>query len=87
LACGISVRNERFGLLFYNPKGPKLTFLHSGPWIHPEFFSGQLHLKKWIQSQFPTVSEEKLLKVEDSLLRVLSKLIKKGLIIETLADA
>src|SRR4030042_1733301 len=43
LAHGISVRGEKFGLLFYNSKGPKLIFVRSGQWIHPIFFSR----KKW----------------------------------------
>ena len=87
LAQGIRVRKESFGLLFYNPRGPKLTFLHSGPWIHPEFLSGQLSLNEWIQSQFPALSEEKVLKVEATLLRALSRLIERGLVVETLGDS
>jgi putative mycofactocin binding protein MftB len=87
LARGIRLRRERFGLLFYNPKGPKLVFVHSGALIQPEFFSGKIHLKKWIQNRFPTLSEEKILKAEERLSPVLSKLVEQGLIIEALEDS
>jgi hypothetical protein len=86
LARGIRVRNERFGLLFYNPRGPRLTFVHSGPWIGKEFFSGSVHLEKWLKSCFPSMSERKILQAHDRLSEVLSKLEQKGLIIEALAD-
>ncbi len=87
LAHGISVRREKFGLLFYDPKGPKLIFVNSGPWIHPNFFSEKLDLKKWIRTQFPALAEEKMLRIEEQLLQFLSKLIKKGLIVETMGDS
>jgi hypothetical protein len=87
LAHGISVRKEKFGLLFYNSKGPKLIFVRSGPWIHPNFFSGELDLKKWIQTQFPTLIEEEILLIEERLLRVLQKLVQKELIVEKTVDS
>jgi putative mycofactocin binding protein MftB len=87
LARGIRVRKESFGLLFYNAQGPKLTFVHSGPWIHPEVFSGKIHLKKWIMNQFPTLSEEKIDEAEEKLSITLSKLVERGLIVEALADS
>jgi hypothetical protein len=87
LAYGISVREEKFGLLFYNPKGPKLTFVRSGLWMHPSFFSGQFDLKNWIQTQFPALFEEEMLRVEERLLQVLSKLVEKELIVETKMDS
>jgi putative mycofactocin binding protein MftB len=87
LAHGVSVRKERFGLLFYNSKGLKLTFVRSGSWIHPNFFSGKLDLKKWVRTQFPTQTEEKMLRIEERLLRTLSKLVEKGLVVETVVDS
>ena len=87
LAHGISLRGEKFGLLFYNPKGPKLTFVRSGPWMHPNFFSSQLDLKNWIQTQFSPLFEEEMLRVEERLLQVLSKLVEKELIVETKMDS
>ncbi len=87
LARGISMRREKFGLLFYNSKGPKLSFVRSGPWIHPIFFSGRLDLKNWIQTQFPALSEEERLGIEERLLKVLSRLLEKELIVETAVDS
>jgi hypothetical protein len=87
LAHGISVRGEKFGLLFYNSKGPKLTFVRSGPWIHPNFFSGKLDLRKWIQTQFPALFEEEMIRIEEKLLQTLSKLVEKELIVETAVDS
>jgi hypothetical protein len=81
------VRKEKFGLLFYNSKGPKLTFVRSGPWIHPNFFSGELDLKKWIQNQFPALFEKEILSIEEKLLRVLQKLVQKELIVEKTVDS
>jgi hypothetical protein len=87
LAHGVSVRREKFGLLFYNSKGPKLTFVRSGTWILPNFFLGELDLKKWIQTQFPALHEEEIIRIEERLLRVLSKLAEKELIVEKTVDS
>ena len=87
LAHGISVRGEKFGLLFYNSKGPKLTFVRSGPWIHPSFFSGTLDLRRWIQTQFPALFEGEILGIEERLSKALSKLVEKELIVETAMDS
>ena len=86
LAKGIRVRDEKFGLLFYNPKGPKLTFVHSGSWIQAEFFSGNAPLRQWLRRRFPAVSDMKILQAENRLATVLSQLAERGLIVETLAD-
>ena len=86
LQHGVRVREENFGLLFYNRNGPKLTFVRSGPWIRREFFSGRLTLREWLQSQSFSESEEKVLGLEAKISRVLSRLVDKGLIIETMAD-
>lgn len=86
LAKGIRVRDEKFGLLFYNPKGPKLTFVHSGSWIQADFFSGNAALRQWLRGRFPAVSDMKILQAENRLARVLSQLAERGLIVEELAD-
>ena len=87
LAHGISVRMEKFGLLFYNSRGPKLTFVRSGPWIHPDFFSGEMDLEKWIRTQFPALFEEERLRMGERLLQTLSKLVEKELIVEAAMDS
>ena len=81
LAQGVRVRKEKFGLLFYEPTGPTLTFVRSGPWIQPEFFSEKMGLKMWLQSKFPEMAEEKLAKVEKGLSSAFSDLVEKGLIV------
>ena len=86
LAHGVRVRMENFGLLFYFHYGPKLTFVHIGSWIHPEFFSGQVTLREWLKSQSLSKSEEEVLSLEVEISRVLSSLVDRGLIVETLAD-
>ena len=34
------VRQEGFGLLFYDSRGPRLLFVETGDLLAPEFFSG-----------------------------------------------
>jgi hypothetical protein len=86
LAHGVRVRIENFGLLFFCHDGPKLTFVHTGSLIHPEFFSGQVTLREWLKSQSLSKSEEELLNLELKISIVLSSLVDKGLIFETVAD-
>ena len=85
LGRGIRVRRERFGLLFYDRNGPKLTFVHSGLWMGPELFSGQLTLREWLRSHAMGGSEEKTPDLERKISRLLSRLIDKGLIVEKVA--
>ena len=35
------VRQEGFGLLFYDSRGPRLLFVETGSLIKPEFFKGK----------------------------------------------
>ena len=35
------VRQERFGLLFYDSRGPRLLFVETGSLIDPGFFRGE----------------------------------------------
>jgi hypothetical protein len=80
----VRVRKERFGLLFYCRNGPKLTFVFSGPWIDPDFFSGRLTLTEWLQRES---FKEKTLRLKPKISRILSRLVEKGLIVETSGDA
>ncbi|MEW6349435.1 MAG: mycofactocin biosynthesis chaperone MftB [Thermodesulfobacteriota bacterium] len=41
LRDGVQVRQEKFGLLFYDYRGPKLHFLPSGDLIGETFFLGK----------------------------------------------
>jgi hypothetical protein len=87
LKQAVCVRRERFGLLFYSRNGPKLTFVYSGPWIRPEFFSGRLGLREWLQQESFKNSAGKSIGLEAKISRAISKLIDKGLIFETLGDS
>jgi putative mycofactocin binding protein MftB len=87
LRSGVRVRKESFGLLFYYRDGPKLTFVYSGPWIRPEFFSGRLTLREWFKQESLKDSGRKSLGLEGKISRVLSRLVNKGLIVETLGDS
>ncbi|MGC8494008.1 MAG: mycofactocin biosynthesis chaperone MftB [Syntrophobacteraceae bacterium] len=41
LVDGIRVRREKFGLLFYDYKGPKIYFVASGRLVEDDFFEGK----------------------------------------------
>jgi putative mycofactocin binding protein MftB len=87
LQKGVRVRKENFGLLFYSRNGPKLTFVHTGPWIHPDFFSGHFTIKEWLNSKRLCDSGENPPGLETKISRALSRLADKGLIVETLGDS
>lgn len=83
LKDGVRVRTEVFGLLFYCRDGPKLTFLYSGSWIRPEFFSQRFTLREWLLRENLKGSEEELTGLEVKIARALLRLVGKGLIDET----
>jgi putative mycofactocin binding protein MftB len=87
LQKGVRVRKENFGLLFYSRNGPKLTFVHTGPWMHPDFFSGHFTVKEWLKSKRLCDSGEKPSGLESKISRALSRLADRGLIVETLGDS
>lgn len=79
LAAGVQVRKEKFGLLFYDYRGPRLYFLPTGDLIGDDFFSsGQTvgRLVKDIQARGSLPSPQ----LEEYLQQVLDKLSAKGLI-------
>jgi len=41
---GVQVRREKFGLLFYNYRGPRLYFLPSQDLLEADFFDGKRSL-------------------------------------------
>ena len=53
LAQGARVREEGFGLLFYNMHGPRLYFVASGDLLQEEFFQGRTSLETWIGKSHP----------------------------------
>ncbi|WP_373501583.1 mycofactocin biosynthesis chaperone MftB [Desulfococcus sp.] len=72
LAEGVQVRNEVFGLLFYDYRGPRLYFVPSKNLITDAFFEGRQRVadlldilcaempwpRKWIQDQVEQVLEK-----------------------------
>lgn len=47
---GVQVREEKFGLLFYDYRGPKLHFLPSRDLIRETFFLGQATASELVES-------------------------------------
>ena len=80
LAPGAQVREEDFGLLFYNMHGPRLYFLASGNLLREDFFQGRIPLQAWIDQIHP-MSQDLAMRIV-CLKKSLEKLVKKGVIIE-----
>ncbi len=47
---GVQVRREKFGLLFYDYRGPRLYFLPSKDWVEDDFFNGTRSLSDLVSS-------------------------------------
>ncbi len=72
LVEGVQVRNEVFGLLFYDIRGPRLYFVPSKNMITDEFFEGKQQVvdllgrlcaemprpRKWVHSQLGQILEK-----------------------------
>jgi len=50
LADGVQVRREKFGLLFYDYRGPKLYFLPSGDLMEDQFFDAKRTARELVES-------------------------------------
>lgn len=81
LLDGVQVREEKFGLLFYDYRGPKLYFLPSKDLIRETFFLGQQSVGDLVRSICSEHggSPESIRKQVD---RILEMLRSKGLIHE-----
>jgi hypothetical protein len=55
--------------------------------MHPDFFSGHFTVKEWLKSKRLCDSGEKPSGLESKISRALSRLVDKGLIVETLGDS
>ncbi len=78
---GVQVREEAFGLLFYNYRGPRLFFVPSGDLIGADFFEGRQNVSDLIES----ISRRKGwtgIDICKKITMILNKLAKKGLIYE-----
>lgn len=79
LAEGVQVRNEVFGLLFYDFRGPRLYFVPSKNMITDAFFEGEQRaadLLDRICAEMPQARN----RVHDQLGRLLEQLERKGLV-------
>lgn len=79
LSDGVQARREKFGLLIYNYRGPRLYFLPSKSLIDAGFFEG----KQTVGQLVDTILEKHKLprrKVLDHIAQILQMLQAKGLI-------
>jgi putative mycofactocin binding protein MftB len=81
LSEGVQVRNEKFGLLFYNYRGPRLYFLPSRDLLDESFFNGQRPLESVIETIHARHGWP-LQWIRQQLADILMKLENKGLIHE-----
>ena len=79
LKSGVQVREEKFGLLFYNYAGPRLYFVPTKDLIDDKFFEGRQQVKDLvgnIESRHGWPRQW----IENQIDRVLQMLEEKGLI-------
>jgi putative mycofactocin binding protein MftB len=79
LADGVQVREEKFGLLFYNYRGPRLYFVPSKDLIGVDFFCGRQSVSGLIASICAQKGWTRV-QVGERIMQVLVKLEDKGLI-------
>lgn len=71
---GVQVRREKFGLLFYNYRGPRLYFVPSQDLIEERFFSGSEPIEALVKGA-PSWIQERIFEI-------MNRLEAKGLIHE-----
>ena len=76
---GVQVREETFGLLFYNYRGPRLYFVPSKDFIDVDFFNGRQNVSELIASLCHRKGWTRA-GVEERIMQILAKLEDKGLI-------
>jgi putative mycofactocin binding protein MftB len=79
LAAGVQVREETFGLLFYNYQGPRLYFVPSKDLIPDIFFHGRQSVSELAESICSHNGWSRA-GVQDRIIQILIMLEKKGLI-------
>ena len=80
LGAGTQVREEDFGLLFYQMNGPRLHFVASGNLFTEDFFRGKMTLEAWMDAR-EGLPENKP-QVAKAFAEALQKLTQKGVIVE-----
>ena len=79
LAEGVQVRNEHFGLLFYDYRGPRLYFVSSRQLIDETFFEGRMTVGTLMEGflvRTPWLHDQ----VGQQITSLLHKLEEKGLV-------
>ena len=80
LGAGSQVRDEDFGLLFYQMNGPRLYFVACDRLLTEDFFQGTKTLAAWFDSI--AGDREKKKPASEAIARSLKQLTLKGVIIE-----
>jgi putative mycofactocin binding protein MftB len=78
---GVQVRREKFGLLFYDYRGPRLYFVPSGNLLGDDFFNGAHSTEEVVESMCRTHGPAQA-PVRSRLESLLEILERKGLIHE-----
>ena len=78
-ADGVQVRQENFGLLFYNYRGPRLYFVPSKDLIDADFFNGRQSVSGLIASICARKGWASAA-VGERITQILAKLEERGLI-------
>jgi len=81
LRAGVQVRKEKFGLLFYDYRGPRLYFVPTKDFIGHNFFNGVQTAESLIES-IRTCHDQSQRASQEWVVQVLSVLHQKGLIHE-----
>ena len=79
LTDGVQVRREKFGLLFYNYRGPRLYFVPTEDLLDPDFFLSYRKTKELVDS-IEAANAWPRSWIEDWVNRVMTMLEQKGLI-------
>jgi putative mycofactocin binding protein MftB len=80
LSPGVQVRNEKFGLLFYDYRGPRLYFLPTGDLIDETFFSGCQTVGQLIAAIYQKRQPLRRQEIVDYVNQIFAKLAAKELI-------
>ena len=80
LSPGVQVRKEKFGLLFYDYRGPRLYFLPSGDFINESFFSGGQSVSELIAAIHQEHQSYRRQEIVNFINQICLKLSDKGLI-------
>jgi len=81
LRDGVQVREEKFGLLFYDYRGPRLYFVPTKNLIGNDFFNGSQSVEGLIES-IHTRHRQSRRASQQWVMQVLTELTQKGLIHE-----